>query len=202
KFLAAFFCLNFSLLLAAEGETLFLSQEEVGLQLCLVPDLHEAISDLVRIRIDQHWHAGQYESIFPLFFLLSRIDPEDTDAWATGAWFLVNGLAPAYPKNRGKLVAKAAAFLQEGLAYHAQNYRLYWELAWLWYREGKLEVALKYLDEAEKFPHPFYVASTKAHILLALGKKEAAVAQWQLVAEKFPEQRTLAERFIQRLRKP
>ncbi|HPP12959.1 MAG TPA: hypothetical protein PKW42_09535, partial [bacterium] len=150
----------------------------------------------------EFWHAGEYRKILPLFFLLSRVDPEDLDAWATGAWFLVNGLAPAYPKQKDEFLNKAVKFLEEGISYHRENYRLYWELGWLWYREGKLPQALKYLEMAEKFPHPFYVASTRAHVLMALGQKEEAIAQWKSVAERFPEQRPLAERFLQKLTSP
>jgi len=183
-------------------EEIFLTPEHLPLQLCMITDLHQAITDLVRIRIDQFWHAGQYKKIFPLFFLISRIDPEDKEAWATGAWFLVNGLAPSYPQEKTEIFSRAVAFLEEGISHHPDNYRLYWELGWLWYREGNLETALKYLDQAEKFPHPFYVASTRAHILAALGKKQQAIDQWKLIEEKFPQQRDLARKFLKRLTQP
>jgi len=171
--------------------------QQTALHFTLPPRLHEGVTDCIWLRIEDHWHSGRYDSIFPLFFLLTRLDPGDTEAWATGGWFLINAVSWNLPSpDRERIVAKALSFIREGLEHNRQTYELYWELAWIHYRRGAYRQAMDYITGAEKFPHPAFVDTTKAHILMKQGKRQAAIRQWEYIRDNRPEMSNVARRFL------
>ncbi len=176
--------------------------EVIGVQLIDITDQLDPVINIINLRIDQLWHAGKYEEIFPLFYLITRLDPYDEEAWATGGWFLINCLAPMKPPSEMKnWKMKGVEFLKEGLKYNDDTYKLYWELAWIYYQWGDLEIAIRYLDKAVNYEHPHYVENTRAHVLEKLGRIDDAIIQWKQIKEKFPEMKFVAERFIYLLTK-
>lgn len=180
----------------------FSQPEIVAIQLLDISNHTEPVINIINLRIDWLWHTGKYEKIFPLFYLISRLDPQDEENWATGGWFLINCIAPAKDSNEKKETKqKGIEFLKEGLSHNPDSYRLYWEIAWIYFIWGNLEESLSYLDEAIKYEHPSYVENTRAHVLEKLGRIDDAIKQWKEVKNKFPEMRFVAERFIINLEK-
>ena len=180
----------------------FSQPEIVAIQLLDISNHINPVVNIVNMRIDWLWHTGKYEKIFPLFHLISRLDPEDETNWATGGWFLINCIAPARkPDEAREIKLKGLSFLKEGLHHNPGTYRLYWEIAWTYYLWGEFETALAYLDNAIKYEHPSYVENTRAHVLEKLGRIEEAITQWKEIRRKFPEMKFVAERFIQNLEK-
>ncbi|HOQ82028.1 MAG TPA: hypothetical protein PLL89_03095 [bacterium] len=176
--------------------------EMVAFRLMDITDQMDPVINIINLPIDKLWHQGRYEEIFPLFYLITRLDPYDEEAWSTGGWFLINCIAPAKPiSEKKKWQIKGIEFLKEGLKYNDNTYRLYWELAWIYYQWGELETAIEYLDNAINFEHPAYVENTRAHVLEKLGRINDAIIQWKQIKEKFPEMRLVAERFIYDLEK-
>lgn len=180
----------------------FSQPELIAVQLLDITNHKNPVVNIINTRIDWLWHTGKYENIFPLFHLISRIDPEDEENWATGGWFLINCIAPAKKGSEiKKTKLKGIDFLKEGLGYNIETYRLYWEIAWVYYLWGDYEEALNYLDNAIKYEHPSYVENTRAHTLEKMGRIEEAIKQWKAIRTKFPEMRFVAERFIHNLEK-
>ena len=180
----------------------FCQPENVALQCIDTSNLAGPVLNILTLRIEEYWHTGQYNKIFPLFFLITRLDPGDDEAWATGGWFLMNGMAPLkLGKERERLKEKGVSFLKEGLGHVSDSYRLYWELAWVYYQRGELETSLGYLDDSVKYEHPSYVENTRAHVLAKLGRTNDALVQWKEIRRKYPEMRLVAERFILELEK-
>lgn len=178
----------------------FSQPEIIAIQLLDIANHTNPIVNIINMRIDWLWHTGKYEKIFPLFLLVSRIDPEDEENWATGGWFLINCIAPMKKGNEMmKTKLRGIDFLKEGLSYNPNTYRLYWEIAWVYYLWGDYEESLKYLDNAIKYEHPSYVENTRAHTLEKLGRIDEAIKQWKEIKRKFPEMRFVAERFIHNL---
>ncbi len=176
--------------------------EIIAIQLLDITNHIDPVINIINTRIDWLWHTGKYEKIFPLFHLVSRLDPEDKENWATGGWFLINCIAPSKPSPESrKIKLKGLDFLKEGLSFNRDDYRLYWEIAWVYYLWGDLETALKYLDDAIKYEHPSYVENTRAHALEKLGRIDEAIKQWKEIRKKFPEMRFVADRFIHNLEK-
>ncbi len=177
-----------------------LGRGEFALRLCVVPDLKEGILDLLWIKIDQLWHQGKYGKIFPLFYLLSRLEPENPQTWSTGAWFLMKGIAWELPQEeKERILQYGMDFLKEGIKYNPEDYQIYWEIAWIYYERNQYDTALEYLEKAERFPHPFFVESLKGHIYIKKGEKEKAKKVWRLIKEKFPEVKDLAEKFLRKI---
>jgi len=176
--------------------------EQVAVQLLDITNQRDPVINIINLKIDQLWHSGRYEKIFPLFHLVVRLDPEDQEAWATGGWFLIYCIAPMkrFPDNE-KIKQKGMEFLKEGLSHNPNSYRLYWELGWIYYISGEFENAIAYLDKAIQYEHPAYVENTRAHALEKLGRIDDAIKQWQEIKKKFPEMRYVAERFILNLQK-
>ena len=176
--------------------------EQVAIQLLDITNQREPVINIINLKIDQLWHSGRYEKIFPLFHLVVRLDPLDEEAWATGGWFLIYCVAPmtGFPESE-KIKQKGIEFLKEGLTHNFDSYRLYWELAWIYYARGEFGNAVAYLDKAIQYEHPAYVENTRAHALEKLGRIDEAIKQWQEIRKKFPEMRFVAERFILNLQK-
>ena len=176
--------------------------ELIAIQLLDITNHQEPVINIINLKIDQLWHSGKYEKIFPLFYLVTCLDPYDEEAWATGGWFLINCIAPSKsPSERKKIKMQGLDFLKQGLKYNPETYRLYWEIAWVYYIWGDFETSLKYLDSAINYEHPFYVENTRAHVLEKLGRIDDAIKQWKEIKYKFPEMKYVAERFITNLEK-
>ncbi|MFA5645945.1 MAG: hypothetical protein WDA18_06285 [Candidatus Ratteibacteria bacterium] len=152
-------------------------------------------------QIDLFWHQGEHQKIFPLFYLLTRLDPSDEEAWATGGWFLINVITPQEKDQKEKtdLIEKGVLFLQEGAGLLPYCYRLHWELGWTLYKLERLSEAIRSLTLACQFPHPWYVRSTLAHAFEKNKKIKEAIETWKKVEEIEPAQAELAQRHIQRL---
>ena len=178
------------------------AQPEVVAAECLdISSLGNPILDLFYLRIDSLWHEGKYEQVFPLFYLITRLDPGDMEAWASGSWMLVQCIAPTKTgaKEKEKYVEKGIAFLKEGISHVPDDYRLHWELGWLYYQRKEYKLALDSIDKSIAYEHPFYVETTRAHVLTKLGRREDALAQWIKVRDKYPDRKDVAERFIRDL---
>jgi tetratricopeptide (TPR) repeat protein len=165
------------------------------------PDLTEGIIDLLYLTVDNYWHSGEYSKIFPVFYLITRIKPDDLNAYALGGWFLINGIAPKYKgKKKEEIKNYAVEFMKEGINKKAEDYRLYWEIGYFYYNEGDFDKAIEYLNKAEKYEHPFYVENLKAHIYMKKGEVEKAISEWEKIKEKYPERKKIAEKFIKELK--
>lgn len=157
------------------------------------------VCDLLAGKMDALWHEGRYDDIFPYIFLLTRLDNKDVQSWALGGWFLIYALGPGKKGKENYYFEKGVSFLKEGITNVPDSYRLYWELGWTYSRKNMPEKALGELDESIKYPHPFYVENTRAHVLMDLGRNEEALKQWQEILKKYPEGKNIAETFIKKI---
>ncbi|MCM8772012.1 MAG: tetratricopeptide repeat protein [Candidatus Omnitrophica bacterium] len=199
KFLFVLFIL-LTFLLTAE-ENLDISLKEVTIiDLCNYPNLTEAIVDLLYLTVDNLWHAGKYSKIFPIFYLITKIAPYDVNAYAVGGWFLINGIAPKYSDRKKEEIKNyAIEFMKNGIKKNPSDYRLYFEIAWFYYNEKNYDEAIKYLEIAENYEHPFHVENLKAHIYMKINNKTKAIEVWKKIKEKYPEKKEVAEKFIRKL---
>ncbi|MCD6407826.1 hypothetical protein J7L87_02095 [bacterium] len=173
---------------------------QAAIDLCNIFDIKEGIVDILWLEVDKLWHLGKYEKIFPVINLIAEIYPAEIEAYSVGSWFLINGIAPKVEgEKKGEIKNYAINFLKKGIRRNPENYKLYWELAWIYYRDGKYNTSLQYLEKAEKYPHEFVVENLKAHIFMKKGEREKAIREWKKIKEKYPEQKNIAERFIKKL---
>jgi tetratricopeptide (TPR) repeat protein len=179
----------------------FSLQEQAAIDLCVFTEVNEGIIDLLWLKADALWHKGKYGEIFPVLRLITLISPAQIQAWSLGGWFLINGIAPQLSEEQaGKIKEYAVDFLKEGVKKNPEDYKLYWELAWIYYNDENFSESLKYLDQAGKYSHPFHVENLKAHIYMKTGQKEKAVSAWEEVKKRYPEREGIAEKFLKRLK--
>ena len=196
-----FWCAAFSLPLfsAAEGE-LHLKQQ-AALNLVSFPDTREGVTDLLYLSIDELWHKGEYSDVFAVFRVITSVNPGDVEAWASGGWLLINGIAPLFKEERREeIVEYGIRFLKEGIEKNPDDSRLYRELAWFFFTRSLWDKSLEYLKKAEKGESDFKVGHLKAHVYMKKGMKREAIEEWEKVKELYPGSREVAERFIMQLR--
>lgn len=189
-----------SILFSQEKEEINLKQQAV-IDLCNYPKLTEAQIDLLYLTVENYWHSGEYFKIFPIFYLITKISPDDINAYVLGGWFLINGIAPKYQAKRKEEIKNyAVEFMKDGIKKNPYDYRLYWEIGWFYYNEKRYDLALDYLEKAEKYEHPFYIENLKANIFMKINEKEKAIKEWEKIKEKYPERKEIAEKFIKKLK--
>ncbi|MCM8804370.1 MAG: hypothetical protein NC833_03845 [Candidatus Omnitrophica bacterium] len=195
-----FIFLIYNLTLSQDNIDLNLKEQAI-IDLCNFPNLTDGVVDLLYLIVDNYWHQGQYSKIFPVFYLITRISPNDINAYCVGGWFLINGIAPEYKGiKKERIKDYAIRFMKEGIEKNSKDYRLYWEIGWFFYNEGKFDKAIEYLNEAEKYNHPFYIESLKAQIYMKRNEKEKAIEEWEKIKNRYPERKEIAERFIKKLK--
>ncbi|HOV21764.1 MAG TPA: CDC27 family protein [bacterium] len=190
-----FFLLSSSLV--AEVDLYF----QAPLDFCSYPDVKEGVIDIIYLKIDDLWHKGEYNKIFPLLNLITFISPKEETAWELGGWFLINAIAPSYKGEKREEIEKyGIEFFKKGIKENPESYNLYWEIAWYYYNKGEYEKTLEYLNEAEKFSSDYKIKHLKGHTLIKVGNKDEAIKVWEEIKEKFPEYRNVAERIINELK--
>lgn len=184
------------LLLATPGLP---QRHEVALGFCVITSLDQPVTDILWLRVDDLWHRGEYEEIFPILRLLTRLDPNDLQAWELGAWFLSHALGPRLQGRKEEMEELSRRFLEEGIRRNPDHYLLHWEMAYLLYRRGDLEQALTHVSEAAQFPHPYKVERLQAQILTGMGRRREAFAVWREIRSRYPEMSNVADRFLREL---
>ncbi len=56
--------------------------------LAAVAGFRQVVAGLLWVRADSFFHSGNYDAILPLIRVITRLDPNFLDAYATGAWHL------------------------------------------------------------------------------------------------------------------
>ncbi len=175
---------------------------QAPLEFCSYPDIKEGVVDIIYIKIEENWHNGEYKKIFPLIKLIAFISPEEEEAWELGCWFLMNAIAPEYEGEKRKEIEEYGIdFLKEGIEKNKKSGKLYWELAWIYYRKKNYEKSLEYLEKAEKYISDYKVENLKAHIFEKTGKIDEAIKVWKKIKKMYPLHKNVADRFINKLEK-
>ncbi|MCX8082631.1 MAG: hypothetical protein N3D17_04470 [bacterium] len=174
---------------------------QAAVDLCAYPSVREGVIDLLYLYVDELWHRGMYERIFPVLKLITTISPSDVEAWTLGGWFLINGIVPKLSgKEKERVINYAVEFMKKGIKANPEDARLYMELAMYYYNRQDYENALYYLESIE-VPYPsFHFLHIKAHTYQKLGRTEEAIKVWETVKKFFPEMNDVADRFITELK--
>lgn len=190
----------FCLIFVFGNENITLKYQAV-IDLCNFLNLEECIIDCLYLTLDGYWHIGEYSKIFPVLYLITQINPNDVNAFALGGWFLINGIACKYDETKKEEIEKfAIEFIKKGIEKNPQDYTLYWELSWFYFNRNKFDIALEFLEKAERCNHPFLVENLKAHIYLKLKDYEKAIKELEKIIEKYPERKETVEQLLKKLK--
>ena len=90
----------------------------------------QVIAGLLWVRSDSYFHNGNYEGILPLIRLITWLDPNWLDVYATGAWHLMYNFTDEDQRSDRRYLPAGMALLNEGIANNPNVYDIYKEKGW------------------------------------------------------------------------
>ncbi len=138
----------------------------------------EVAAGLLWIKIEDYFHSGEHEKIFPLIRVITWLDPHFMEAYSSGAWQL------AWNSMDWRLIPSAEQFLLEGIQNNPEKYELYADMGWLYYDKVRdYEKAIEWYKKATALPCPPAIKRMLAHSYERAGKVDEAIKVWKQLVE-------------------
>ena len=162
------------------GNTLTLPFEYM---LGAVSGFRQVIAGLLWVRTDSFFHSGNYDAILPMLRVITWLDPNWTDVYATGAWHLMYNFTDTDQRSDRRYLGPGMAFLDEGIANNSTIFDLYKEKGWNAFDKLKdYSVAVEALSAGAK-ADPKYDVTQLGHLLAhsyeRAGRISEAKAAWE-----------------------
>ncbi len=164
-------------------------------------------ADILWLRADDFFHAGEWHRMYPVFRIITWLQPHFIENWCTGGWHLAYNLfyyARNDPEQQRMFLEEGIHFLKEGIVKNPKNFRLYEALAWTYrHKLNDFDNALKYFSAGTRVPHPSRLDRMVAHLYHLKGDREGEYRQWLYCLTVFtdePEHMKLTRRFLTRVK--
>jgi len=148
----------------------------------------QVIAGLLWVRSDSFFHSGNYDAILPLIRLITWLDPNWLDPYATGAWHMMYNFTDTDQRSDRRYLPAGIALLKEGIANNSGQYDMYKELGWNYYDKMKdFEHATYYYDQAMKNDPKFDITQVEhalAHCYEKTGRIDKAIETWEDAAKR------------------
>jgi tetratricopeptide (TPR) repeat protein len=146
-----------------------------------VAGFRQVIAGMLWVRSDAFFHEGNYDAILPLIRLITWLDPNWLDPYATGAWHLTYNFTDTDQRSDRRYLPAGVALLNEGIANNPNLFDMYKEKGWLYYDKIKDfdESAKAYADGMKHDPDVNQVGHGLAHALERAGRIDEAEKQWE-----------------------
>jgi tetratricopeptide (TPR) repeat protein len=95
-----------------------------------VSGFRQVIAGLLWVRTDSFFHSGNYDAVLPMLRLVTWLDPNWTDVYATGGWHITYNFTDTDNRSDRRYLPPGLAFLSEGIANNPNTYDLYKEKGW------------------------------------------------------------------------
>ncbi|MBC8140466.1 MAG: hypothetical protein H7Y38_03395 [Armatimonadetes bacterium] len=145
----------------------------------------QVIAGLLWVRTDSFFHSGNYDAVLPMIRMITWLDPNWTDVYATGAWHLMYNFTDTDQRSDRRYLGPGMALLNEGIANNAGNYEMYKEKGWNAFDKIKdyelASEALKSGISNDKEYDVTQVGHLYAHSLERAGRIDESIAQWGAV---------------------
>jgi tetratricopeptide (TPR) repeat protein len=105
--------------------------------LAAMSGFRQIIAGLLWVRSDSFFHSGNYDAILPMIRLITWLDPNWLDPYATGAWHLTYNFTDTDQRSDRRYLPAGVALLNEGIRNNAEIYDMYKEKGWLYYDKIK-----------------------------------------------------------------
>ena len=168
----------------------------------------DIVVDLMWLRIDYYWDHQQQEKMFPLYRMITLLDPRFLDAWILWGWNIGYNLSAAVkdPEIKGKCYWANVNILKEGIKFNEDKYDLFFECGWVYYHKLKLyaEAAKCFALAGQYKDHPMYVSRILAHSYAKQHNWQKSLETWEFVKEegyKNASESEVAERHIKKMKK-
>ncbi len=167
-------------------------KEGVGAHLgALILGFRTAVADLLWLKVDEYWHAGDLHRMLPMMYTVVRLDPHFIDAYSIGAWHLAYNAVAAVRTEKEKLeyIQRGIEFLKDGIEKNPFDYRLYFELGYSIYyvKLQDFANAVTYLELANRYDPPVWVQRMLLHAYEKNNQFEKALEGWRRYREQHPE---------------
>ncbi len=147
-----------------------------------VSGFRQVIAGLLWVRTDSFFHEGNYDAILPMIRMITWLDPNWIDVYATGAWHLMYNFTDTDQRSDRRYLPAGIALLNEGIANNPRQYDVYKEKGWNNFDKIKnydeaalaLEAGLKNDPKADVTQ----VNHLLAHAYERAGKYDEAIAAW------------------------
>ncbi len=147
----------------------------------------QVIAGLLWVRTDSFFHSGNYDAILPMIRVITWLDPNWLDVYATGAWHLMYNFTDTDQRSDRRYLGPGIALLDEGIANNPNVYDMYKEKGWNAFDKLKdYELASESLAQGEKADPKYDVTQVGhllAHSLEKAGRTDEAIAQWKSVMD-------------------
>ena len=143
----------------------------------------QVIAGILWVRSDAFFHEGNYDAILPLIRLITWLDPNWLDPYATGAWHLTYNFTDTDQRSDRRYLPAGLALLDEGIANNPHIYDMYKEAGWLNFDKIKdYDEAVKYYErgtEADPKYDITQIGHQLAHSYERAGRLDEAEKQWE-----------------------
>jgi tetratricopeptide (TPR) repeat protein len=90
----------------------------------------QVIAGLLWVRSDSFFHQGNYDAILPLIRMITWLDPNWLDVYATGGWHMMYNFTDTDQRSDRRYLIPGLALLNEGIANNPDVYDVYKEKGW------------------------------------------------------------------------
>ncbi|MBC8101599.1 MAG: hypothetical protein H7Z41_03315 [Cytophagales bacterium] len=143
----------------------------------------QVIAGLLWVRSDTFFHSGNYDAILPCIRLITWLDPNWLDPYATGAWHMMYNFTDTDQRSDRRYLPAGLALLKEGIDNNSGQYDMYKEMGWNNYDKIKnFSEAAKYYKLGMENDKDFDITQIEhalAHSYEKSGQTELAIATWE-----------------------
>ena len=141
----------------------------------------EMIAGILWVRADEFFDSGNYDAILPIIRVVTALDPNQIDVYATGMWHIGYNFTDEEQRSDRRYIPSALALGKEGARKNPNTYEMYFETGWMWYH--------KIDDDYDNAVKWFEIAQTKEDMIPArknlLGMAYQRAGQPQKALEKY-----------------
>lgn len=114
----------------------------------------EMVAGILWVRADAFFDTGNYDAILPIVRLVTWLDPNQIDVYATGMWHIGYNFTDEEQRSDRRYLPSALALGNEGIKNNPNTYEMYFETGWMWFHkiDDSYSKAVGYFESAVKQP--------------------------------------------------
>jgi len=114
----------------------------------------EMIAGILWVRADSFFDSGNYDAILPVIRLVTLLDPNQIDVYATGMWHIGYNFTDEEQRSDRRYIPSALALGTEGANKNPNTYEMFFETGWMWYHkiDDDYDKAVEWFEKAHKKP--------------------------------------------------
>ena len=135
-----------------QGKSLVSASHSADQMLFALAGFRELIAGILWVRADSFFETGNYDAILPIIRLVTMLDPNQIDVFATGMWHIGYNFTDEDQRSDRRYLPSAVALGTEGAEENPETYEMFFETSWLWYHkiEDNYPAAVKWMELAHQ----------------------------------------------------